>query len=358
MPKATMKTIATNLRALHKHLLEYEKRIYEKIHGRVENPYQLLSLAMNDPQFAWLRAMSSEMVNLDEVRLSKDGVSDSDLRLIGTRLRALMTQTREASDFHMRYEEAKAEDPGILLAHRDLMNSLPDAPDVELFLSAGDEQDSKDPLPAAIRPGTLIPGFGDKGYYALGAIEERGLLANVPIKSVRFSNETVLEIASAPMDWKVDDDANTTDQWEPVVVHGGSGAAVSRTPKADGVSVSLYIRQRDVGGEPGALMPAGEEENQWLRLASEEDLGNDLVVYALLAAPNTDAPVPGREGFDTLIYVVAGSIEIDGVEIPDSRLALIRNPKDLTFQTRSDAMVLTILVDPNAQVTRAGSVAR
>lgn len=81
-------------------------------------------------------------------------------------------------------------------------------------------------------------------------------------------------------------------------------------------------------------------------------------MYALLAAPNTDVPVPVREGFDTLIYIVAGTVEVDGVEIPDSRLALIRNPKDLTFTTKSDAMVLTVLVDPEAKVTRAGSVAR
>lgn len=358
MPKATMKTIATSLRAQHKLLLDYEKRIYEKTYGRVEGPYQLLGLAMNDPQFAWLRAMSAEMVNLDEVRANKEGVTESDLRLVGTRLRALMTEDRSPTDFQKRYEEAKAEDPAILLAHRELMKTLPEAPDVEIFISAGNEQDNKDPLPAAIRPGTLIPGFGDKGYHALGAIEERGLLANVPIKSVRFSNETVLDIASVPMDWKVDDDANTTQPWEPVVVRGGTGAAVARTPKSDGVSVSLYIRQREIGGDPSAVLPAGEEENQWLRLATEEELANDILVYALLAAPNTEVPVPGREGFDTLIYIVAGTIEIDGVEIPDSRLALIRHPENLSFQTKSDAMVLTILVDPNAQVTRAGSVAR
>lgn len=358
MPKATLKTIATSLRTQHKLLLEYEKKIYEKTYGRVEGPYQLLGLAMNDPQFAWLRAMSAEMVHLDEVRANKEGVSESDLRLVGTRLRALMIEDRTATDFQKRYEEAKADDPAILLAHRDLMKTLPEAPEVELFISAGNEQDNKDPLPAAIRPGTLVPGFGDKGYYALGAIEERGLLANIPIKSVRFSNETVLDIASVTMDWKVDDDTNTTKQWEPVVVRGGVGAAVSRTPKADGVSVSLYIRQREIGGDAAAILPAGEEEDQWLRLASEDELANGILVYALLAAPNANVPVPEREGFDTLVYIVAGTIDIDGVEIPDSRLALIRHPRDLTFQTKSDAMVLTILVDPNAQVTRAGSVAR
>lgn len=358
MPKATLKPIATSLRALHKLLLDYEKRIYEKTYGRVEGPYQLLGLAMNDPQFAWLRALSGEMVHLDEVRANKEGVSEQDVRLVATRLHALLKQDRAATDFHMRYEEAKAEDPAILLAHRDLIHILPDVPEVELFLSAGNEQDNKDPLPAAIRPGTLIPGFGNKGYYALGAIEERGLLANVPIKSVRYSNETVLDIASVPMNWRVEDDTNTTQPWEPVVIRGGTGAAVGRTPLADGVSISLYIRQKELGGDPAALLPAGEEENGWLRLATEEELANGILVYALLAAPNTEVSVPGREGFDTLIYIVAGTIDVDGVEIPDSRLALIRHPKDLTFQTKSDAMVLTILVDPAATLTSAGSVAR
>lgn len=358
MRKATLKTIATNLRAVHKLLLDYEKRIYEKTYGRVEGPFQLLNLAMEDPQFAWLRAMSGEMVHMDEVRLNRDGVEEYHLRLVGTRLRALLVQDREPTDFQKRYEEAKAEVPEILLAHRDLMASLPEAPEVELYISAGDEQDNKDPLPAAIRPGTMIPGFGDKGYYALGAIEERGMLANVPIKSVRYSNETVLNIASVPMNWTVEDESNTTQPWEPVVVQAGTGSAVARKPLADGVSVSLYIRQRELGGDPAALLPAGEEESQWLRLATEEELANDILVFALLAAPNTTVPVPQRDGCDTFMYIVAGTINIDGVEIPDSRLALIRHPKDLAFQTKSDAMVLAVLVDPNAKVTRAGSVAR
>lgn len=358
MPKTTLDTIASRLRDLHKLLLEYEKRIYEKTYGRVEGPYQLLGLAMDDPQFAWLRAMSGEMVNLDEVRLNRDGVTETDLRLVGTRLRALLVQDREATDFHKRYEEAKAEDPAILLSHRDLMAALPAAPAVDLFLSAGNELDSKDPLPAAIRPGTLVPGFGDKGYYALGAVEERGLLANVPIKSIRYSNETVLDIASVEMEWKVDDDATSTSAWEPVVVKSGSGAAVARKPLADGVSVSLYIRQQALGGEASAHILAGAEEGEWLRLAAEEDLANGILVYALLAAPNADTVVPQREGFDTLIYIVAGTIDIDGVEVPDSRLALVRHPENLSFQTKSDAMVLAVLVNPEAKVTRAGSVAR
>lgn len=358
MPKAKLNTIASALRAMHKLLLDYEKRIYEKTYDRVEGPYQLLGLAMDDPQFAWLRAMSGEMVWLDEVRLNRDGAKESDLRLVGSRIRALLLQHREATDFQKRYEEAKAEEPEILLAHRDLVASLPEPPKVDLFISAGNEQDNKDPLPAAIRPGTLVPGFGDKGYYALGAIEERGLLANVPIKSVRYSNETVLEVASVPTSWTIDDQTDRVEPWEPVVVQAGTGVAVSRTPLADGVSVSMYIRQEELGGDPAGLLPAGEEEDQWVRMATSEELSNEILVFARLAAPGTTVAVPQRDDCDTFIYIVAGTVDIDGVEIQDSRLALIRDSKDLEFTTQSDAMVLAILVDPTAKTTRAGSVTR
>ena len=68
----------------------------------------------------------------------------------------------------------------------------------------------------------------------------------------------------------------------------------------------------------------------------------------------------GRSGpaFDVLIYVVAGTVEIDGVQVPDSRLALIRHPEDLVVNTMSDTMFLAVLVSPEAKLTRAGSVAR
>ena len=357
-PKASLNTIASHLRVLHKLLLEYEKRIYETTFGRVENPYQLLQLAMEDAQFAWLRAMSAEMVHLDERRLNRDGVTETDLRLIGTRLRALMVTDRVQTSFQQHYAMAREADPAVVLAYRSLMNALPKAPAVELFLSAGDEQDSKDPLPGAIRPGTLVPGFGDKGYYALGAIEERGLIADVPLKSMRYANETMLGVASVAMQWTVNDDSMIAEAWTPVVVQAGTGSTVSRTPRADGVMVGLFIRQQTIGGDAALLVQASTDENDWLQLADTTMLGNGISAYARIAPPNTVVAVPEVPDNDVLLYVVAGEIEVDGVVIHDSRLALIRHPENLMVQSKSDTMFLAILVDPAATVTRAGSVAR
>ncbi len=357
-PKASLNTIASHLRGLHKLLLEYEKRVYEASFGRVENPYQLLHLAMEDAQFAWLRAMSAEMVHVDEVRLNRAGVTDTDLRLIGTRIRALMVTDRAQTSFQQHYGMAREADPAIVLAYRALMTSLPKAPAVELFLSAGEEQDSKDPLPGAIRPGTLVPGFGDKGYYALGAIEERGLLADVPLKSMRYANETVLGVASVPMHWTMNDESIAAEAWTPVVVQAGTNATVARTPRGDGVLVGLFVRQQTVGGDAAMLVPESTDANEWLQLADAESLGNDIAAFARIAPPATTIPVPEAPDHDVLLYVVAGEIEVDDVVIPDSRLALIRHPRNLVVTSNSDTMFLAILVNPDATVTRAGSVAR
>ncbi|HKJ22962.1 MAG TPA: hypothetical protein VKA13_07725, partial [Gammaproteobacteria bacterium] len=46
---------------LHKTLLEIERKAYEKAHGRL-SANELLKLALNDQQFAWLRELSALIV--------------------------------------------------------------------------------------------------------------------------------------------------------------------------------------------------------------------------------------------------------------------------------------------------------
>ncbi|MCO5223989.1 MAG: hypothetical protein M9953_01510 [Thermomicrobiales bacterium] len=347
--------IASSLRSLHKLLLDREKRIYEKDNGRLDNPYQLLNLAMNDPQFAWLRALSGEMAHLDDVRLDRNGITPESVRLLGTRLRALVDTNENPTEFQQQYNVARDEDPDIMLAHGALMRSLPPAPTVDLFLSAGNEQDDKDPLPGAVRPGTLVPGYGDKGYHAFGAIDERGLQAGIALKSIRYSNEIVLDIASTAMDWSA---GFTADPWSPVLVQAGTGIDIGRTAQGDGVLLSLYFRPVELGGEPAVIIPEVEEEHRWFRLADETTLGTGAAVWTCMAAASAVLQVPTIDGCDTCLYVLAGTIEIDGVHIPDSRLALVRSPHDLRATCVEDSMIVAVLVRRDAEVTKAGSVAR
>lgn len=51
---------------LHKVLIEAVRLDYERAHGRIENPVELLQLVANDEQFAWLRPLTRLLVELDE----------------------------------------------------------------------------------------------------------------------------------------------------------------------------------------------------------------------------------------------------------------------------------------------------
>lgn len=60
-----MRDLVPALRALHQALLNESRAEYERSHGPVSGPGHLLHLVAHDPAFAWLRVLSSLMVDLD-----------------------------------------------------------------------------------------------------------------------------------------------------------------------------------------------------------------------------------------------------------------------------------------------------
>lgn len=118
---------------LHKTLIDWQRRDYETVHGRLQTS-QLLQAIFNDPSFAWLRTMSGLIVRIDEaleVKQSRrnsgeDGRAEAELTETGP----LMAAAREliapeaGSSYAMRYHAALQELPEAVLAHRDLVQLL------------------------------------------------------------------------------------------------------------------------------------------------------------------------------------------------------------------------------------------
>ena len=50
---------------LHQKLLDYQRRSYEKAHGRVQTSGKMFTLASSNKDFAWLRSLSELIVGLD-----------------------------------------------------------------------------------------------------------------------------------------------------------------------------------------------------------------------------------------------------------------------------------------------------
>ncbi|MGE0446909.1 MAG: hypothetical protein AB7P99_16910 [Vicinamibacterales bacterium] len=123
-PRDQLAALRLPLLDLHKRLLDAERRMYELAHGRV-SAGELLNLALQDPQFAWLHPISELIVRIDELIALDDLPDQQDVAFIAERIRALLVPSASGSAAEQRYDRAIQNDPAVLLAHRAVMQALP-----------------------------------------------------------------------------------------------------------------------------------------------------------------------------------------------------------------------------------------
>ncbi|HEX8101914.1 MAG TPA: phosphotransferase [Solirubrobacteraceae bacterium] len=102
---------------LHRELLEWQRRRFERVHGRMDAA-ELLQAAADDINFSWLRPVSQLIADLD----ASDGAAEAI-----ERARALFAPPDEATGFGRRYLEALQDEPAVVLAHARVLAALPEA---------------------------------------------------------------------------------------------------------------------------------------------------------------------------------------------------------------------------------------
>ncbi len=110
---------------LHKALLDSERTAYELIHGPVGSPSAFLQLLITDSWFSWLQPVTTLIVQIDETLAAKrPPATDRDfIRLIGD-TRALLSPSRNESDFWKRYNTALSRDPAVAVLHDQIQQRL------------------------------------------------------------------------------------------------------------------------------------------------------------------------------------------------------------------------------------------
>ena len=121
-PAASRLTALRNgLLHLHKCLLDSERAAYERDIARITTTGQYLNLVLSDPWFAWLRDLSQFIVVVDEALADKEPVTPEDATRLVARARELVSPDEDGNGFRRRYFEVMQRDPGVVLAHRDMM---------------------------------------------------------------------------------------------------------------------------------------------------------------------------------------------------------------------------------------------
>lgn len=125
-PGDRLKALRNGLLRLHKYLLDSERASYERDVERITSTGQYLNLVMNDPFFNWLRELSQFIVVVDETLDLDEPASAADADRLVTRARELVTPSETANGFNRHYYDAMQRDPGVVLAHRDMMKVFAD----------------------------------------------------------------------------------------------------------------------------------------------------------------------------------------------------------------------------------------
>jgi hypothetical protein len=99
----------------HKLLLDRERGLYEKLNGPIAGPGALLNLVLGDPHFAWLKQISSLVVEIDEA-LSRRGKADQTMaEALTSQARDLMRPREAGTDFQVRYRAAIEESADVVI---------------------------------------------------------------------------------------------------------------------------------------------------------------------------------------------------------------------------------------------------
>jgi hypothetical protein len=126
--QAELKSIREILLSLHKALLDSERTAYELVHGKIGSSSEFLQLLISDSRFAWLRPVTTLIVQIDEALAAKNPPRESrEFEQLIQDTRALLSPSRETNEFWGRYHGAVQRDPGVAVLHKQMERQLADA---------------------------------------------------------------------------------------------------------------------------------------------------------------------------------------------------------------------------------------
>jgi hypothetical protein len=95
------------------------------VHGPIASPGAFLQLLINDARFAWLRPVTTLIVQIDEALAAKNPPSSSrEFEQLIEDMRALLSPSREENGFWKRYSNAVQRDPGVAVLHEEMERQL------------------------------------------------------------------------------------------------------------------------------------------------------------------------------------------------------------------------------------------
>jgi len=121
------KRLSQALMSLHRALIQRARSDYEREHGPIGSPANLLRLLTSDPYFGWLRPLSELIVNIDEAaefdEVARQKVSGA-VRTSVEQLIAAPGAEPLSEEFTGRYWPLMLEDPEVTMCHAGVKQAV------------------------------------------------------------------------------------------------------------------------------------------------------------------------------------------------------------------------------------------
>ena len=117
-----LRELSVRLLRLHRLLLDDERLTYETRHGVVAAG-DLFRLVLDDPQFAWLRALSALIARIDDAVDAEDPLTPKDVDAAFREVHRLL-KGGAGGAFQDKYHAALQRSADVVMAHADISKLL------------------------------------------------------------------------------------------------------------------------------------------------------------------------------------------------------------------------------------------
>ena len=220
-------------------------------------------------------------------------------------------------------------------------------------------------------PGQAIPNHNDHGYGPLATVAESFMDPGTLIRMHQHRHEEIISWVPAGVMRHDDRQGNelATDPNHLMVMNAGSGFWHSEETLADDPPLrmlQIFVRPHSLDLEPGIQHEPIPDSvaDEWRHLFGPEEseaplyVRNDVNFYDCRLNAGVTTTLPSQSGWHTYLYVFEGAVDVGEESLGYTESALVADDRDMTVTASEDSSIVAFVINPDAPVTRQGTIGR
>jgi len=222
-------------------------------------------------------------------------------------------------------------------------------------------------------PGRVLPDHDDHGYGPLATVVESFMDPGTLIRMHQHRNEEIISWVPDGVMRHEDRQNNSlvTDRDHLMVMNAGSGFWHAEETYEDDPPLrmlQIFVRPHTLDLEPTIQHEPIPDSmpNTWRHLFGPDDsdaplfVRNDVHFYDCQLDAGRTVRLPSHSDWDTYVYVFEGAVTADdgAVTLGYTESGLVTDEGEVSVTASEDSILVAFCVDPDAQITRQGTIGR